>query len=152
MEPVIGIFASRNSAEYAVGELLKRDVPRQAVDVLTVAEEQHRVVGEQMGAYIGVLAGVGVGMSLGVITAVQLGMLQFAPLLLLGFGAAAVLGLSGGVMGRLIGRAAVQCVDKKTGSGLPRERAVVVVTTDSAYVATCAQTVFAKARRDYVAS
>jgi len=65
MEPVIAVFASRNSAEQAVNELLKQDVPKQAVAVLTAAEEQSRIVAGQLGTYVGILAGFGAGMSLG---------------------------------------------------------------------------------------
>jgi hypothetical protein len=141
MEPVIAVFASRNSAEQAVSELLKQDVPKQAVAVLTAAEEQSRIVAAQLGTYVGILAGVGAGMSLGVAMAISVGIDHGIEFLLLAFGTAALVGLSGAVIGRAVCNCGVQAEDKVAASGFRRGHALVIVSTESAQVASCAQRV-----------
>ncbi|MBV8890740.1 MAG: hypothetical protein JO266_01995 [Acidobacteria bacterium] len=145
MEPVVAIFPSRSSADRAVGELLKEDVPRHAVAVLTPAEEQTRIIAAQLGTYVGSLAGAGLGMSLGVLTAIRLGLDQGFPLLVLGFGAAALIGLSMALIGRLLCRAGVAPGTKATANSLQRGHVVVIVSAESEYIASCAQRVLARA-------
>jgi hypothetical protein len=145
MEPVVAIFPSRSSAERAVGELLKEDVPRHAVAVLTPAEEQSRIIAAQLGAYVGFLAGAGLGMSLGVIAAIRLGLDQGLALLVLGFSAAGLLGLSASVVGRMLCRAAVVSGAKAITDGLQHGHVVVMVSAESEHIASCAQRVLARA-------
>ncbi|HVO59819.1 MAG TPA: general stress protein [Terriglobales bacterium] len=152
MEPVIAVFTSRNSAEQAVNELLKQDVPKQAVAVLTAAKEQSRIVAGQLGTCVGILAGFGAGMSLGVAIALQLGMAQGIAFLVMGFGTAALVGISGGVIGRVVCSWAVEPEDKVVANGFQRGHALVIVSTESEQIASCAQRVLTQSASAYAGS
>ncbi len=149
MEPVIAVFTSRNSAEQAVNELLKQDVPKQAVAVLTAAEEQSRIVARQLGTYVGILGGLGAGMSLGVTAAIRLGLYQGMAFLVLSFGSAALVALSGGVIGRFLCSWALTAEDKLGGNAFQRGHALVIVSTESEQVASCAHRVLTRSASAY---
>lgn len=135
METAIGVFASRDSAEAAVKDLLGHGVPEQAVVFLTRAESDAK-------------SGVGAAETSTDGTAPTL---TFVPgigrVLALGFRAAALLGLGGagaGAMGEAVSGASPapptpeeKCADDVAffHEALKQGRSLVVVRTDSAEIA-----------------
>ena len=65
METAIGVFASRDRAARAVGELLNQQVPEQSIVFLTRSESEAQTVGTQFGAGAGASTGVTVGIAVG---------------------------------------------------------------------------------------
>jgi anti-sigma B factor antagonist len=102
METAIGVFSSRDHAEQAAGELLRRGVPEQSLVFLTRSENEAKVIAKQLGAFVGGFAGGAVGMSAGVVAATLL-VPGVGAVFALGFGAAALLGLTGAGAGAAIG-------------------------------------------------
>jgi hypothetical protein len=100
----IGVFASRDSAEETVKELLQRGVPESSLVFLTRSESEARTVGKQLGAFAGGFAGGAAGMSAGVAAATLL-LPGIGAVFALGFGAAALLGLVGAGAGATTGAA-----------------------------------------------
>src|SRR6266478_8413816 len=72
METAIGVFASRDSAEEGVKELLQRGVPESSFVFLTRSESEAKTVGKQIGAFAGGFVGGAAGMSAGVAAATLL--------------------------------------------------------------------------------
>jgi anti-sigma B factor antagonist len=104
METAIGVFASRDSAEEGVKELLQRGVPESSLVFLTRSESEAKTVGKQLGAFAGGFVGGAAGMSAGVAAATLL-LPGIGAVFALGFGAAALLGLAGAGAGATTGAA-----------------------------------------------
>lgn len=104
METAIGVFASRDSAEGGVKELLQRGVPESSLVFLTRSESEAKNIGKQLGAFAGGFAGGAAGMTAGVAAATLL-LPGIGAVFALGFGAAALLGLAGAGAGASTGAA-----------------------------------------------
>jgi anti-sigma B factor antagonist len=104
METAIGVFASRDSAEDGVKELLERGVPESSLVFLTRSESEAKTIGKQLGAFAGGFAGGAAGMTAGVAAATLL-LPGIGAVFALGFGAAALLGLAGAGAGATTGAA-----------------------------------------------
>ncbi len=104
METAIGVFSSRERAEEAVEELLRKNVPEESIVYLTRSETEAKSIGKQFGATVGGFMGGAVGMSAGVAAATLL-LPGIGPIFALGFGAAALLGLGGAGTGAAVGKA-----------------------------------------------
>ena len=65
METAIGVFASRDRAEQAVGELRRQGVPEQSLVFLTRSENEAKTVAQELGAFVGGFTGGTVGMTTG---------------------------------------------------------------------------------------
>src|SRR5436853_6968859 len=72
VETAIGVFASRDRAEQAVGQLRRQGVPEQSLDFLTRSKNEAETVGEEFGAYVGGFVAGAAGMSGGVVAATLL--------------------------------------------------------------------------------
>ncbi len=107
METAIGVFASRDSAENGVKELLQRGVPESSLVFLTRSENEAKTIGKQLGAFAGGFAGGAAGMTAGVAAATLL-LPGIGAVFALGFGAAALLGLAGAGAGATTGAAIAQ--------------------------------------------
>src|SRR6266487_6425440 len=104
VETAIGVFASRDRAEQAVGQLRRQGVPEQSLVFLTRSKNEAETVGKEFGAYVGGFVGGAAGMSAGVVAATLL-LPGVGPVFALGFGAAALLGLAGAGTGASVGKA-----------------------------------------------
>src|SRR2546427_6818412 len=104
VETAIGVFASRDRAEQAVGQLRRQGVPEQSLVFLTRSKNEAETVGKEFGAYVGGFVGGAAGMSAGVVAATLL-LPGIGPVFSLGFGAAALLGLAGAGAGSTVGSA-----------------------------------------------
>jgi hypothetical protein len=138
MESMVGIFHSADSAEQAVDELIKRDMPHQSIVLLSreepkryrtqVAHEKQiekltdpgtatvgagKASGEVLGATIGGSAGFTAAATAAALTIPGLGIV-FA----IGLGGAALLGLGGAAAGGKIG----DSVGKEIDTGVPKEQ------------------------------
>src|SRR5438309_11906463 len=67
VETAIGVFASRERAEQAVGQLRRQGVPQQSVVYLTRSKIAAEPVGKELDAYVGGFVGGAAGMSAGVV-------------------------------------------------------------------------------------
>jgi anti-sigma B factor antagonist len=144
METAIGVFASRDSAEGSVKELLQEGVPESSLVFLTRSESEAKTVGKQLGAFAGGFAGGAAGMTAGVAAATLL-LPGIGAVFALGFGAAALLGLAGAGAGATTGGAMAHeagapqpTTDQKASEDvaffrevLKEGRSVVVVRTES---------------------
>lgn len=142
METAIGVFASRDSAEESVKELLQLGVPESSLVFLTRSESEARTVGKQLGAFTGGFVGGAAGMTAGVAAATLL-LPGIGAVFALGFGAAALLGLAGAgaTTGAAIARepgAPQPTIDQKASEDasffrevLKEGRSLVVVRTES---------------------
>ncbi|MGA8538388.1 MAG: STAS domain-containing protein [Terriglobales bacterium] len=151
METAIGVFASRDTAEEGVKELLQGGVPESSLVFLTRSENEAKKVGKQLGAFTGGFVGGAAGMSAGVAAATLL-LPGIGAVFALGFGAAALLGLAGAGAGAATGSAAASdpkapkpSSDEKFSEdvGFFREvltagRSLVVVRTESKEIAATA--------------
>ena len=151
METAIGVFASRDSAEDGVKELLQRGVPESSLVFLTRSESEAKTIGKQLGAFAGGFAGGAAGMTAGVAAATLL-LPGIGAVFALGFGAAALLGLAGAGAGASTGAAIAHesgapqpSTDPKSAEDaaffrevLKEGRSLVVVRTESQEVATTA--------------
>ena len=104
METAVGVFASRDTAEQSVKELLQKGVPESALVFLTRSESEAKTVGKQLGAFAGGFVGGAAGMTAGVAAATLL-LPGIGAVFALGFGAAALLGLAGAGAGATTGSA-----------------------------------------------
>jgi anti-sigma B factor antagonist len=144
METAIGVFASRDSAEESVKELLQRGVPESSLVFLTRSESEAKTVGKQLGAFTGGFVGGAAGMTAGVAAATLL-LPGIGAVFALGFGAAALLGLAGAGAGATTGAAIARepgapqpTIDQKASEDasffrevLKEGRSLVVVRTES---------------------
>ena len=89
METAIGVFASRDSAEAAVKDLIAQDVPEQSIVFLTRAQSETKTVGKEVGATVGGFVGGAAGLSAGVAAATMMLVPGIGQVFALGFGAAA---------------------------------------------------------------
>ena len=151
METAIGVFASRDSAEEGVKELLQRGVPESSLVFLTRSESEAKTVGKQIGAFAGGFVGGAAGMSAGVAAATLL-VPGIGAVFALGFGAAALLGLAGAGAGATTGAAMARepgapqpTPDEKCSEDaaffrevLKEGRSLIVVRTESQETATSA--------------
>ena len=152
METAIGVFASRDSAEDSVKELLQRGVPESSLVFLTRSESEAKTVGKQLGAFAGGFAGGAAGMTAGVAAATLL-LPGIGAVFALGFGAAALLGLAGAGAGATTGsghcaRSRSSPADNRRRKAsedasffrevLKEGRSLVVVRTESQEIATTA--------------
>lgn len=151
METAIGVFASRDSAEDGVKELLQRGVPESSFVFLTRSESEAKTIGKQLGAFAGGFAGGAAGMTAGVAAATLL-LPGIGAVFALGFGAAALLGLAGAGAGATTGAAIAHesgapqpTPDTKSSEDaaffrevLKEGRSLVVVRTESQDIATTA--------------
>jgi anti-sigma B factor antagonist len=151
METAIGVFASRDSAEESVKELLQRGVPESSLVFLTRSESEAKTVGKQLGAFAGGFVGGAAGMTAGVAAATLL-LPGIGAVFALGFGAAALLGLAGAGAGASTGGAIAHeagapkpTADQKASDDasffrevLKEGRSLVVVRTESQEIATTA--------------
>src|SRR5437764_14734371 len=151
VETAIGVFASRDRAEQAVGQLRRQGVPEQSLVFLTRSKNEAETVGKEVGAYVGGFVGGAAGMSAGVVAATLL-LPGIGPVFALGFGAAALLGVAGAGAGATVGAAASHDAeapkptpDEKCSedAGFFREvlkegRSLIVVRTESQEIATSA--------------
>jgi anti-sigma B factor antagonist len=149
METAIGVFASRDRAQDAVGELLQRGVPESSLVFLTRSESEAKTVGKQLGAFAGGFAGGAAGMTAGVAAATLL-LPGIGAVFALGFGAAALLGLAGAGAGATTGAAIAHeagapqpTIDAKSNEDaaffrevLKDGRSLVLVRTESKEIAT----------------
>ena len=126
METAIGVFASRDSAEDGVKELLQRGVPESSLVFLTRSESEAKTIGKQLGAFAGGFAGGAAGMTAGVAAATLL-LPGIGAVFALGFGAAALLGLAGAGAGASTGAAIAH------ESGAPRPSADPKSDEDAAF-------------------
>src|SRR5579862_3424867 len=151
METAIGVFASRDSAEESVKELLQKGVPESSLVFLTRSESEAKNVGKQLGAFAGGFVGGAAGMTAGVAAATLL-LPGIGAVFALGFGAAALLGLAGAGAGASTGGAIAHeagapkpTADQKASDDasffrevLKEGRSLVVVRTESQEIATTA--------------
>src|SRR6266496_45822 len=151
MEPVIGVFSSRERAEEAVGELLKARVPEQAIVFLTRSESEAKTVAKELGATLGGFMGIATGASAGV-AAASLLLPGIGTVFALGFGAAALLGLAGAGTGAGLGKILAAAGERPKPSSdenapedvaffrdvLKEGRSLIVVRTESGETATVA--------------
>jgi anti-sigma B factor antagonist len=147
VETAIGVFASRDTAARAVGELLNQQVPEQSIVFLTRSESEAQTVGKQFGAGAGASTGVTVGVAVG--AAATLLVPGIGAVFAIGYGAAALLGLVGAGIGSALGKA----LSENAGTPAPTEddkcpedaaffrevlkegRSLIVVRTDSHEIA-----------------
>ncbi|MFZ0635488.1 MAG: STAS domain-containing protein [Candidatus Acidiferrales bacterium] len=106
METAIGVFDSRDRAEEALKELLKRNVPQESIVFLTTSETEAASLAKELGAWAGGFAGGAAGMTAGVVAATLLVIPGLGQALALGIGATALLGLAGAGAGSAAGKAA----------------------------------------------
>ncbi len=151
METAIGVFASRDKAEEAVKELLKRDVPEESIVFLTRSENEAQAIAKELGTYVGGFVGGAAGMATGVAAATLL-LSGVGTVFALGLGAAALLGLAGAGTAASVGSAAVhdphapkptaaeKCSDDTAFflEVLKEGRSLIVVRTESQELATTA--------------
>jgi anti-sigma B factor antagonist len=151
METAVGVFASRDTAEQSVKELLQKGVPESSLVFLTRSESEAKTVGKQLGAFAGGFVGGAAGMTAGVAAATLL-LPGIGAVFALGFGAAALLGLAGAGAGASTGSAIAHeagapqpTPDHKASEDasffrevLKEGRSLVVVRTESQEIATTA--------------
>ncbi len=151
METAIGVFSSRDKAEEAVKELLKRDVPEKSIVFLTRSENEAQAIAKELGTYVGGFVGGAAGMATGVAAATLL-LSGVGTVFALGFGAAALLGLAGAGTAASVGSAAMHdpnapkptAADKCSEDTeffvevLKEGRSLIVVRTESQELATTA--------------
>ncbi len=106
METAIGVFDSRDRAEEALKELLKRNVPQESIVFLTTSDTEAASIAKEFGAWLGGFAGGAAGMTGAVAAATLLVIPGLGPALALGVGATALLGLAGVGAGSAAGKAA----------------------------------------------
>jgi anti-sigma B factor antagonist len=105
METAVGVFASRDTTEEAVKQLLQRGVPEGSIVFLTRSESEAKTISRDVGKYMGGFAGGSAGMFAGAVAA-SLFLPGIGTVFALGVGAAAALGLAGAGAGAAFGAAA----------------------------------------------
>ncbi len=106
METAIGVFNSRDRAEKALKELLKRDVPKESIVFLTASETEAASLAIEFGALAGGVAGSAAGVTGALVVTTLLLVPGFGPALAIGLGATALLGLAGAGVGSVAAKAA----------------------------------------------
>jgi len=106
METAIGVFDSRDKAEKALRELLKRSVPQESIVFLTTSETEAASMAKDFGSWAGGFAGGAAGMTAGVVAATLLAIPGLGQALAIGIGATALLGLAGAGAGSAAAKAA----------------------------------------------
>jgi anti-sigma B factor antagonist len=106
METAIGVFNSRDRAEKALKELVRRDVPKESIVFLTSSETEAASLAIEFGALAGGVAGSAAGVTGALVVTTLLLIPGFGPALALGIGATALLGLAGAGVGSVAGKAA----------------------------------------------
>jgi anti-sigma B factor antagonist len=106
METAIGVFDSRDKAEKALRELLKRNVPQESIVFLTTSETEAASMAKDFGSWAGGFAGGAAGMTAGVVAATLLAIPGLGQALAIGIGATALLGLAGAGAGSAAAKAA----------------------------------------------
>jgi anti-sigma B factor antagonist len=107
METAVGVFDSRERAEQAMKELLKKQIPQESIVFLTRSETEANSLGKEIGTYAGGLVGGAVGMTAGA-AAVALALVPgIGQVFALGAGATVLLGYlgarTGGAVGKVVG-------------------------------------------------
>jgi anti-sigma B factor antagonist len=105
METAVGVFASRDTTEEAVKQLLQRGVPEESIVFLTRSESEAKTISRDVGKYMGGFAGGSAGMFAGAVAA-SLFLPGIGTVFALGVGAAAALGIAGAGAGAAFGSAA----------------------------------------------
>ncbi|MFZ0036415.1 MAG: STAS domain-containing protein [Candidatus Acidiferrales bacterium] len=105
METAIGVFDSRDQAEKALRELLKRNVPQESIVFLTTSETEAASLAKEFGSWAGGFAGGAAGMTAGVVAMTLLAIPGLGQALALGIGATALLGLAGAGAGSATAKA-----------------------------------------------
>ncbi len=128
MEPLVGIFNSRQAAEAAVQGLHAIGLKGDAINLLTPERKREELasvpttdaespgMGEVLSGYVGGVIGGGVGLGAGSAIASML-VPGVGTVIGIGIGAAALLGLGGAAAGAAIGHATEKALDK----GVPRD-------------------------------
>ncbi|HXW17061.1 MAG TPA: STAS domain-containing protein [Candidatus Acidoferrales bacterium] len=111
METAIGVFDSRDKAEHALRELLKRNVPKETIVFLTRSETEAQSLAKEFGAWAGGFAGGAAGMTAGVVAATLFVIPGLGQALALGIGATALLGLAGAGAGSAAGKKVAESPD-----------------------------------------
>lgn len=161
MQSVVGIFATRNSAELAVQELLATPIPPQVIALLSgeggksqlatlaTTDAEPDGIGEAVGGVIGGAVGASAGLSLGGAIASM-----FVPgvgtIFAIGLGAAALLGLGGAAAGASLGEASEHAADMGVPKDdtllyralLKRGRSLVIADIDNPDLALLAKSIF----------
>jgi anti-sigma B factor antagonist len=106
METAIGVFDSRDRAEQALKELLRRNVPQESIVFLTTSETEAAGMAKEFGSWAGGFAGGAAGMTAGVVAVTLLAIPGLGQALALGIGATALLGLAGAGAGSAAAKAA----------------------------------------------
>jgi anti-sigma B factor antagonist len=99
METAIGVFDSREHAEAAVKELLRKHVPEESIVFLTSSESEVMAFGKELGTYAGGFIGGAVGTTAGCVGAALAMIPGFGQVFALGVGGAALLGYLGSKVG-----------------------------------------------------
>jgi anti-sigma B factor antagonist len=104
METTVGVFDSRERAEQAMKELLKKRIPQESIVYLTRSETEAHSLGKEIGTYAGGLVGGAVGMTAGA-AAVALALIPgIGQVFALGAGATVLLGFLGAKAGGAVGK------------------------------------------------
>ena len=105
METAVGVFDSRERAEQAMKELLKKQIPQESIVFLTRSETEAHSLGKEIGTYAGGFVGGAVGMTAGA-AAVALALIPgIGQVFALGAGATVLLGYLGAKTGGAVGKA-----------------------------------------------
>ncbi len=115
METVIGVFTSRERAEETLKDLLKHDVPEDAIVFLTRSESEAMALGKEIGGLAGGFAGGAVGLGAGMVIASLAIIPGIGQVFAIGAGATALLGF----LGRKTGATMGEHVAKETGIPKP---------------------------------
>jgi hypothetical protein len=99
----IGIFSSRDQAEYTVQALQQHGVPQESIVFLAGSDSDAQSIAQQFGVTVGAFVGMAVGMSAGVVIA-ALRFSSVETMFVLGFSAAALLGWLGACAGARVAR------------------------------------------------
>jgi anti-sigma B factor antagonist len=155
LETAIGVFASRERAENALGYLLENGVPEDAIVYLTRSETEAVALGKKIGGFAGSIAGGAVGFGAGMAAASWALIPGAGEVFALGAGAAALLGLLGKKAGAAAGAKLTKNVDADVVrdeqsaedaevflSILKTDRSLIVVRTESHETAKTACVIF----------
>ncbi len=155
METAIGVFASRERAENALGYLLENGVPEDAIVYLTRSETEAVALGKRIGGFAGSIAGGAVGFGAGMAAASWALIPGAGEVFALGAGAAALLALLGNKAGAVAGAKLTKNVDADVVRDeqsaedaevflniLKKERSLIVVRTESHETAKTACVIF----------
>jgi anti-sigma B factor antagonist len=105
VETVIGVFESRDRAEEALKELIKKQVPQESIVFLSRSENEVVTLGKDLGAFAGGFVGGAAGLTASVVAATLFMIPGLGQVFALGVGATALLGLAGAKTGSALGKA-----------------------------------------------